>query len=542
MTTEIELKLAMDSGAAAQTVADLLRHPAVVALKAGRSRTARVISTYFDTADARLADAGIVLRLRRDGTRWLQTVKGPPLAETGGAVHARPEYEWPIAGPRLDPTRLATTPWRGLLGKAIASASLAPQFTTDFERNTVSLEFDDGTRAKLCVDVGKIRPAGKRRGGGQQRRKSVPISEIEIELQTGNVARLFELALALTAELPLTVATVSKSERGFALVRDQPDGWRAPMRAQDVLLTADATAPEALRAIALECLRQIAANAPGLLADGDPEWVHQMRVGTRRLRSCLALAAPFVPRDQLEPLLTEIKWLAGALGPARDWDVFATETVPAFAERFAQKATTATGLRRLRARVGARRNAARAATRHVVRSPRFQRLLLAVGALCATPHFGSRADPGPGVDAGRAASAKAFAGKVLRRRHRKLARRVDASVHGTPQDRHALRIAAKKVRYVAEFFAPLFHRNRAQRYVTALASLQEVLGRGNDAATAARLVFEIAANDDDAVADALRGWIAAEAATVESELARARKRFARTRRFWTRGQDSRAPA
>ena len=137
MPAEIELKLAIDPGVAVTAATKVFRHPAVVAIRRGRVRTARVVSTYFDTPDWRLADAGIAVRLRRDGNRWLQTVKGPPLAQAGGALHARGEYEWPLAAPRLETVRLATTPWRRQLGDALA-AGLASRFTTDVERSTLA--------------------------------------------------------------------------------------------------------------------------------------------------------------------------------------------------------------------------------------------------------------------------------------------------------------------------------------------------------------------------------------------------------------------
>ncbi len=254
-----------------------------------------------------------------------------------------------------------------------------------------------------------------------------------------------------------------------------------------------------------------------------------MRVGTRRLRSCLALAARFVPASRLAPLVAEIRWLAGILGSARDWDVFAAETLPAVATGATADATTVADFRRLAARVGRRRRGARAAARHAVRSTRFQQLLLAVGALCALPDFGQPSGPG---GAGPKPGAAAFARKLLRRRHRQILRRADASAAGGPEQRHALRIAAKKLRYAAEFFAPLFDAGPARDYAAALAALQDVLGRGNDAATAARLADELAAEGDGAALAALRAWLAATTARLEPELVRARSRFATAKRFW----------
>ena len=107
------------------------------------------------------------------------------------------------------------------------------------------------------------------------------------------------------------------------------------------------------------------------MTDEDTEWVHQMRVGTRRLRSCLSLMKPFCAAAKLEPATAEVKWLATLLGAARDWDVFVTETLPPLAAWFAQDASAAPGIKRLRDRAARRRRDARRRAREAVASLRF---------------------------------------------------------------------------------------------------------------------------------------------------------------------------
>ena len=178
MPREIELKLATDPA----TLASLPRHPAVAALARGRVRRSRLVSRYYDTASNALHDAGVALRLRRDGRRWLQTVKGPGVAVAG--VHQRAEFEWPLSRPRLDLARLATTPWQETFAKA-ARHRLQPLFTTDVLRTSRSLAFSDGTRATLCLDHGLIIAKARR----------APICEIEIEFVDGDLRLLTDLGL-----------------------------------------------------------------------------------------------------------------------------------------------------------------------------------------------------------------------------------------------------------------------------------------------------------------------------------------------------------
>lgn len=525
MPTESELKLAIDPPA----MPALLRHPAVKAVRRSRMRTARVVSVYYDTPDSLLAVQGIALRVRRVGRHWVQTIKGPAEPDAGAGLHTRPEYEWPLSSAALDPALLSATPWRKLIAKAGKRGGLARRFATDFERRTIALRFPDGTLALLCVDRGEIRASHE----GRTRR--TVIAEVEIELESGAAANLFGLALALAADLPLAVMTVSKAERGHALRAGRPDLYVAPVKAPGVALAQDVRLVDALSQLTRGCLQQIAANAAGLIEDDDPEWVHQMRIGTRRLRSCLALVAPLAPSAALDFMVSEVRWLAGVLGSARDWDVFLRETLPPLAAGLAADAPIAAALRRMRARALSRGRAARAAARDAVASPRFHRLVLAGGLLCATPRFGTQdAVAEPGVTEALAGRADAFSVDLLERRHRKLHVRAAALDRGTADERHAVRIAAKRLRYIAEFFAPLFARKRVKAYLKALTALQDVLGRLNDIATALALASETGASTPDIAAGAVRGWIAAQAAALEPDLVAAWQQFAAAQPFWDR--------
>jgi len=518
---EVELKLALDAAA----MPALLRHPALRPLRRGRTRTAHLVSTYYDSPDFRLERADVALRIRRIGGRWIQTVKGPPVADAGAGLHARPEHEWPLPGPQVELGRLAATPWKKLAAKVTKNGGLVACCTTDFTRRTIPLEFPDGSSAEFCVDLGEIRAPCD----GRTRRE--PIAEIEIELKSGDAANLFRLALALSADLPLAVLTDTKAARGHALRRGLSRAVPSPVRAQEVPLAHDVSTADALAAVARGCLHQVAANAAGLVADDDPEWIHQMRVGTRRLRSCLGLLAPFVPAATLDPVVAEVKWLAGILGTARNWDVFVTETLPPLAAWFARDASAAVGLRRLRARAAARRRAARGDARAAVASSRFQRLLLATDLLCTTAPLHASGSEGSAAKAPDERAAT-FATAMLARRQRKLVRIAAHLLHASSDERHAARIAAKRLRYIAEFFAPLFPGKRTRAYLEALANAQDVLGRLNDAVTAASLAGELAGPGNEAAAGAVHGWVAAQAAAVEPILAKAWRRFDAARPFW----------
>lgn len=509
---EIELKLRI----ARADVPRLLRHSAVRAARRAPARTARLVSIYFDTADDALARAGIALRLRRDGTRWVQTLKGPADSGSGAGIASRPEFEHPLARgaqpPPLEPAQWAATPWRAVLDAAHQD-HLVPRFATDFSRTTVPVALDEGTRAHLCVDIGEVRDG---------RGRASPIAEVEIELDEGALAPLYRLAERLCAGVPLAVETRSKAARGYALTR--PAAARPARAAHPPIGSDDAAAP-ALQTLLRACARQIADNADGVLCDDDPEWIHQLRIGTRRLRSCLALLRDTVPEERRAAVAGDAQWLARALGPARDLDVLVDETLPALQPAI----DAARPLARFARRADEARRQAREAARAAVASPRFTRLLLGAGELAATPRLGVLAGA-PAADA-LAQPARAFARPWLARRHRKLLRLARKLPDATPEERHAIRLAAKRLRYVTEFFADAFPGRRTRAYRKALARLQDALGAQVDAQVALRIAYAMEGTASPA-AQVLEAHIARNAASADAALMRRWRAFRACPRFF----------
>ena len=127
--------------------------------------------------------------------------------------------------------------------------------------------------------------------------------------------------------------------------------------------------------------------------------------------------------------------------------------------------------------------------------------------------------------------AREFARPLLKRRHQALVALGTDLAHAAPEARHAARLAAKKLRYAAEFFATLYSKKKTRAYRKALAALQEELGAWNDAAVAARLAADITGAQSPAAA-AFEGWAAAQGASRGDALASAWTRFTKARPFW----------
>ncbi|MFC5429003.1 CYTH domain-containing protein [Paraburkholderia denitrificans] len=208
MAIEREIKLALPRDA----VDAALRLFASRAGTAGRA--VRLENIYFDTPALTLARAKSALRLRRTPDGWLQTFKTAGVAQNG--LHARHEWEMPVAGEALETARLLREcDDAGVADVATALADAASElialFRTDFTRTLWMLAVDDA-QIEAAVDQGEITA----NVNGETRR--TPICEIELELKAGDEAALHKLAAQLTAELPgLSPENISKAQRGYRL-------------------------------------------------------------------------------------------------------------------------------------------------------------------------------------------------------------------------------------------------------------------------------------------------------------------------------------
>ncbi|HEY4803654.1 MAG TPA: CYTH domain-containing protein [Paraburkholderia sp.] len=174
-------------------------------------RAIRLENVYFDTPALALARAKSALRLRRAPEGWLQTFKTVGVAQNG--LHARHEWEMPVAGEALEIDRLLHECDEAGVSTALseAAANLIPLFRTDFTRTLWTLEVD-GAQVEAAIDQGEINADVN----GQTRR--TPICEIELELKAGDEAVLHTLAAELATALPgLAPDDISKAQRGYKL-------------------------------------------------------------------------------------------------------------------------------------------------------------------------------------------------------------------------------------------------------------------------------------------------------------------------------------
>jgi len=503
---EIELKLLIDPA----DVAAFRRHSLLKEYAIAKPRLQQLASVYFDTPDLYLWRNQMALRVRNAGKTWVQTLKGGGHMEAG--LHQRDEWESGIGGPNPDLDALISqakrdSEWKKILSIPALANRLEPVFTTRFRRTTWLLRFASGEEVELALDQGAV----------EHNAAQAPINEIELELKFGKPARLFDFALELQNSVPLRVGTLSKAERGYALYAPEP---QAAIKAQRIRIPREMTVEQGFQAIVGNCLEQVQGNAIVVEHGSDEEGVHQMRVGIRRLRAALGLFREVAPCPS--DLRADLGWLRTELGAARDWDVFSGGTLSSVTsanpeeKELAQLQQVAMDM--------ARENRQRAAAS--VSSVRYSRLLLSLGGWVRGARWrGSAAQAEREVlDAG----FETFAVKLLERSHRKLLKRGKRLSTATPPERHKVRIAAKKVRYSAEFFRSLYPAGQLRPYLKALTVLQDVLGRLNDTIVADVLLRRIAQMRPDQAQNAgfIEGYLAARVQKEVRKLGKPWRQFA----------------
>jgi inorganic triphosphatase YgiF len=481
-------------------------------------RRAIEVSVYFDTDKHKLRKNGVMLRIRRIGKRHIQTIK----ATGNSGPFERDEWEADIAGEKPDLNLASGTAVEPLFDNKLRRR-LKPLFETRVQRTVYSITNKMHAIA-LAVDRGTIDT-----GTG-----SLPLCEIELELERGNVADLFGVARQLSEALPLRLAVKSKSERGYEIINGEQE-W--PTRASRVALPADAGTRDAFRIIGHACLRQIVGNELAL-SKGDPEGVHQMRVGLRRLRAGMSLFSVLLRDPQTAAIKAELKWLAGELGPARELEVLVSRVV----SPMKKKQRRWRGMPSLSRELAERRDAAVTRAQDAAQSARFRSLTLDVAAWLQAGQWMTPQD-----DLVRARGdlpIAIFAADQLTRRWRKVRKKGRTLAKLNARSRHKLRIHAKKLRYAVEFFATLFANKRAvkrrKKFLYALERLQDGLGDLNDIAVHEQRIAAIGTQDQRSRSTPNRAFAAGlltgrEDARIESAMAAATEAYAdlsKIKPFW----------
>ncbi|HET9003380.1 MAG TPA: CHAD domain-containing protein [Gemmatimonadaceae bacterium] len=258
-------------------------------------------------------------------------------------------------------------------------------------------------------------------------------------------------------------------------------------------LTASASADAAASALALRLLDVIEEQTPGTLADRDPECLHDLRVAVRRTRSLQRELKKVFPKKDLKHFRREFRWLQQATGPTRDLDVYLIEFGD-FAESI--PAGQRPHLDVMRDLLEQQRVVTRAEMVEALESDRTQTMLA---------DWRKLLDRLPSAAVGNRPHAARPIGDVAARRIDRVFGQMvtmgsaidDDSPHAALHD---LRKKGKELRYLLEFFSPIFPADVTKPMVRRLKKLQDVLGRFQDREVQAAMISELRAEVGDPAA------------------------------------------
>jgi inorganic triphosphatase YgiF len=485
--TEFELKLEVPPARAKAVRAQLARlHP-----KAERLR-----ATYYDTPERLLRREGLVLRLRAEDGRWVQTLKGE-----GGHSLERLEHEVSLGRLRHAPhpvaARHADAPvgqrLMHVLGHGFDDGTWDPLFETDVER-TKALVAEGASRIEIAFDRGRIVSG----------RRQLALCEVEFELKEGEPRAAIDLARRWCAQHGLWLSTINKAQKGARLASAE-GGFGPAASASDPQFDRQAS----LRRISGEALAasldQVIRNASELVAGSNgEEHVHQLRVGIRRTRTALRELVHEEVGQQEQALVHAFR----ELGKYRD----VTHVLQAVAPKLEDAGAPAI----------AEPAAGRApATAKVVRAPGFQDAVLHLLALACDLQ----------ADAGAARVARREIVKRLDKLHKKALTdgRIFERIDTVRQ--HRVRKRLKRLRYLAEFTAPLHNQDKLRAYLSKLKKVQDALGEYNDTMTALSHYRERA--QDDPHAWFAVGWLQGDRPGTARQCGKLLRKLAKSRPFWS---------
>jgi triphosphatase len=474
---------------------ELSRAGAAVLLKKNPFESAPTIvqqrSIYFDTPERDLFKRGMSLRIRQSGNERIQTVKTGDGSAAGS--FARDEWEQPITGdaPVLDDPQI-----RALLDGL--DGEIAAQFEVHVKRHRWNVTDGDAS-VEVVVDVGNVVAADR----------EAPLCEIEFESKAGAPAVLFTLAREVDRTTPVHLGVLSKAERGYRLLGPVPGA----VKASAIPLAPDMSTAVAFERIAAACLKQFRLNEIALGWSRSAGVLHQARVALRRLRALLSISKPLFQDSRFDQLRDEFRWLAGETGDARNIDVMIDRAKEDELSDSLQKA----------------RDDAYGVVEAAFSSMRARLLMIDAAEWISAKNWRSDRSGEAMLDA----PARDFAAAVFDRFWKKVAKGGKSLIDADDESRHKLRIAAKKLRYSAEFFAPLYNSKREakrhRRFITAMEGLQDQLGNLNDVVTASEMLAALGLSE---IAGATELSSADEKEKLLREAAQAHDAFVETKRFW----------
>jgi CHAD domain-containing protein len=437
----------------------------------------RLVDTYLDTDDWRVARAGFVARTRHRGRHDEVTMKDLRPAE-GSGLRQRVEVT-----EVLPPTGVRGLGPEGPVGRRlraiVGARPLREVLQVRTRRRPFALRVSGVDVAEVALDETVIVV-----GGGQ---RPMQLRRVEVEVQAEWLEALEPIVHQLRVSCGLQPASLSKFEAGLLAVGLEIPG-SPDLGPTDI--TPTSSMGELAFAVVRRQLAVLRAKEPGTRLGEDSEELHDMRVATRRLRAALSLFADVFP-VRAHAFREELGWLGRTLGAVRDLDV----QLAGLEDEADVTAGWSGGvpgdghdpLADLSELLTREREEARAHMLGALDSVRWERLAKGLAAM-------ARQGPARRSVATRVPAVIAMPDLIVARHDAvaKAAKRAKKS--RVVPDFHRLRIKCKRLRYSLEFASEVYA-GRTGRYVRELTGVQDELGLMQDAEVASLRLAELASGD-----------------------------------------------
>ncbi len=308
-TIETELKLILPGNKAEDEVIEFLRQNNYAIENAEPADNTDI---YMDTLDWALLENKLSLRYRLSNSKAMYTLKSIGTIEDG--IAKRMENEITLEEPPDDPTDIPVKNLRKQIKDIIYPRKLMEQILIRTNRRRYIALSPEGTKLELDFDT-----SGFSANALFKPKRAPRLHEFEAEVLEGPEAALVSLASLLSARFSFTPAKSSKMESAMARLKVKPLTKIVP---EKLKVKIDDRLDVALKKILSVEFTWFQEQFHGVISDRDPEFVHQARVATRRMRSALALFHDALPVKTVTYMEERLKWLGKLFGEIRNLDVF----------------------------------------------------------------------------------------------------------------------------------------------------------------------------------------------------------------------------
>ncbi len=468
---EVEAKFLIEGAEQARALVDSLQPPET------RSITSlNIVDSYWDTPDWSLYRAGWAYRWRDASGSKSLALK----SIDGGSelLHRRRELEQPVSSFPGHNGHDHTGGWVTDQVDDLDLTGLRELFRVNNHRRQFDIRTPDESLVRAAIDqttISTALPLEEPPPG------CAAFIELELELVEGREESLLQLAKAVQKKYGLLRSRRGKFDRGLQAAGLSPPSAPASESLHEnssylaEIHRLDFSPDDPAIHLAYRCFLDefegMLAQEPRAWEGLDPEGVHQMRVRTRRLRAAFRAFKDVMPAESVRAFNGEFKWVAAALGKVRDLDVYRA-SLDQYASGIPDVANEhdADYQRHLEDRW----RKARKRLLACLESKRYARL---------KDRFTRFLERGPSQRAMKSSgnvTVAAASRQLIGKRFKSVLREGRAvTPTSTEESLHSLRINCKRLRYLFEFFDPVYDRTFKSE-VKKLRNLQDVLGEFQD--------------------------------------------------------------